>query len=169
MFGERGTSAFGWRCVADPLARAPFPDPGCGGTGTGLSWSFSSSAVWIRLCRRSDLGRRLSASTAFAVATALGLEVAIGWVASVRGGLLRRRDERLGLGEGAGWEVGSFTLGEEVFLDLGLGLVATRVGRAMAMLRGVMLPWKGTESLGKDGRGQLTSERWRLSALERTG
>lgn len=65
--------------------------------------------------------------------------------------------------------VGSFTLGEEVFLDLRLGLVATRVGRAMAMLRDVMLPWTGTEALGKDGRGQLTSERWRLSALERIG
>lgn len=87
-----------------------------------------------------------------AVATGLGRGVALGC-----GGLLRRRDERLGLGEGWGeW----FTLGEEGFLDLRLGLVATRGGRAMAMLRDVMLPGRG---------GQLTSVGWRLSALERRG
>lgn len=66
--------------------------------------------------------------------------------------------------------MGWFTLGEEeAFLDLRLGLVATRGGRAMAMLRDVMLPWKGTEALGKDGKGQVTSVGWRLSALWRTG
>ena len=62
-----------------------------------------------------------------------------------RGGLLRRRDERLGLGEGGGGgrEAGRFTLGRR------LGLVATRVGRAMGKLRAGMLPCRAGGCLGR--------------------